>query len=352
VEFPTALRAPVATYETQFGCVPRPTHTNTGRDVMQYEVCGHRWADLSAPDYGAALLNDCKYGYSIRGGALRLSLLRAPKAPDPTADMGRHVFKYAFLPHCGHVTGSAAAGGEVLAAAAALNNALVAQPASLPVLQLPRGQALAAAGTGGAKVAGGGGAAVGGAGGLRGRVGESAGGSAAAATSAVVARLRPPTKWRYVSLAAAEDAAVGAAGTGADAGGAATTSVVLDTIKVAEDGSGAPGAPPRVIVRLYEALGRAARVNVRVGGVTLAGAAAVNLLEEAPGREGIAVGEEGAAGGEPVGDLLAAAPPGVRAAFAARGGPAAPVPALADDGAAVQLGLAPFQIATLRLALT
>jgi alpha-mannosidase len=32
---------------------------------------------------------------------LRISLLRAPKSPDPDADMGSHAFAYALLPHAG-----------------------------------------------------------------------------------------------------------------------------------------------------------------------------------------------------------------------------------------------------------
>jgi alpha-mannosidase len=56
---------------------------------------------LSESDYGVALLNDCKYGYDIRGNVMRLSLLRAPTAPDATADRGRHEFVYALLPHGG-----------------------------------------------------------------------------------------------------------------------------------------------------------------------------------------------------------------------------------------------------------
>jgi alpha-mannosidase len=64
-------------------------------------VCGHRWADLGEGGYGVALLNDCKYGYDIRGHVMRLSLLRSPAWPDPAADQGRHEFRYALLPHRG-----------------------------------------------------------------------------------------------------------------------------------------------------------------------------------------------------------------------------------------------------------
>jgi alpha-mannosidase len=99
VAFPVAVHSPRATYEIQFGHVERSTHANTSWDQARFEVCGHRWADLGEAGYGVALLNDCKYGYDIRGSVMRLSLLRAPTHPDPTADRGAHRFTYALMPH-------------------------------------------------------------------------------------------------------------------------------------------------------------------------------------------------------------------------------------------------------------
>jgi alpha-mannosidase len=99
VAFPVAVRSPQATYEIQFGHVERTTHSNTSWDQARFEVCGHRWADLGEAGYGVALMNDCKYGYDIRGSVMRLSLLRAPTHPDPTADRGAHRFTYALMPH-------------------------------------------------------------------------------------------------------------------------------------------------------------------------------------------------------------------------------------------------------------
>ncbi len=101
VAFPVRVRSPRATYEIQYGNVERPTHSNTSWDLARFEVCAQKWADLSEGDYGVALLNDCKYGYDIEDGVMRLSLLRAPSAPDPTADRGEHRFTYALLPHAG-----------------------------------------------------------------------------------------------------------------------------------------------------------------------------------------------------------------------------------------------------------
>jgi alpha-mannosidase len=99
--FPLAVRSPNATYEMPFGYAERPTHYSTSIDRARYEVPGHRFADLSEHGFGAAVLTDSKYGYSCYGGDLRVSLLRSSKSPDPEADMGRHAFAYALVPHAG-----------------------------------------------------------------------------------------------------------------------------------------------------------------------------------------------------------------------------------------------------------
>ena len=101
VAFPVSVRSSRATYEIQHGHLERPTVTNTTWDEARFEVCGHRWADLSEPGYGVALLNESKYGYDILGHTIRLSLLRAPGFPDPEADQGSHHFAYALLSHEG-----------------------------------------------------------------------------------------------------------------------------------------------------------------------------------------------------------------------------------------------------------
>jgi len=104
VAFYTDIRSTKATYDIQFGHVERPTHWNSSWDWARFEVCGHKWADLSETGYGVSLLNDCKYGHSIKDNAMKLSLLRSPKAPDTEADMGEHEFTYALYPHIGAVT--------------------------------------------------------------------------------------------------------------------------------------------------------------------------------------------------------------------------------------------------------
>ena len=88
-----------ASYESQFGIVKRPTHYNTSWDHAKFEVVCHKWADLSEFGYGVSILNDSKYGFATLGNVMRLSLLRSAKAPDEHADMGRHIIRYALLPH-------------------------------------------------------------------------------------------------------------------------------------------------------------------------------------------------------------------------------------------------------------
>lgn len=106
VEFPVDIRNTEASYETQFGIVRRPTHYNTTWDMAKFEVCCHKFADLSEHGYGVSILNESKYGFATVGNLMRLSLLRAPKAPDAHADMGRHKMKWAILPHEGELGSS------------------------------------------------------------------------------------------------------------------------------------------------------------------------------------------------------------------------------------------------------
>uniref|UniRef100_A0A0R3S005 alpha-mannosidase n=1 Tax=Elaeophora elaphi TaxID=1147741 RepID=A0A0R3S005_9BILA len=101
VEFPANVDNMDAYYDIQFGHVKRPTHRNTSWDAAKYEVVGHKWMALNEFDRGIALLNDCKYGHSCIGNTMTLSLLRASKIPDDTADIGEHRFSYALYPFIG-----------------------------------------------------------------------------------------------------------------------------------------------------------------------------------------------------------------------------------------------------------
>lgn len=121
--FPLNIDADYATYEIPCGAIKRPTQPQEPRVKAKWEVPALRWADLSTSflkekqgevsnlpaskeeleevSYGVSLLNDCKYGYDSQSNQLRLTLLRSPKWPDPTADRGEHKFTYALYPHTG-----------------------------------------------------------------------------------------------------------------------------------------------------------------------------------------------------------------------------------------------------------
>ena len=99
VHFPTTITNEQATFDIQYGHVKRNTHKNTSWDKAKFEVVGHKYADLSNNDYGVALMNDCKYGYSIFDNTIDLNLLRSPNNPDADADIGYHEFVYSFYPH-------------------------------------------------------------------------------------------------------------------------------------------------------------------------------------------------------------------------------------------------------------
>lgn len=105
--FPIDIRAPHSSAEIQFGHIQRPTHTNTSWEAARFEVSGHRWVHVAEPGYGVAVINDSTYGHDVTrtvredGGTttkVSLSLVRAPRIPDPEADQGKHRFTYSLLP--------------------------------------------------------------------------------------------------------------------------------------------------------------------------------------------------------------------------------------------------------------
>lgn len=99
--FPVDIRTTRATYDIQFGNVERPTIRNNSWEEAKFEVCAHKWGDISEADYGVSLLNDCKYGYSAEENVITLSLLKCATYPNPDADRGISEFTYSLFPHKG-----------------------------------------------------------------------------------------------------------------------------------------------------------------------------------------------------------------------------------------------------------
>ena len=101
IAFPFNVHATKAVYDIQFGNIERNTHKNTSWDAAKFEVCGHKWVDLSEYNYGVSLLNDCKYGFSVRENTLTLTALKCGTHPNEEADQGYHEFSYSIYPHRG-----------------------------------------------------------------------------------------------------------------------------------------------------------------------------------------------------------------------------------------------------------
>lgn len=96
VEFPVDVQVTEGINEIQFGYMTHPTHRSRPYDADRFEVCNQRYSALVDQSHGAAVLNDCKYGISMNGNAMQLTLLRAGASPEMRADQGRHTFTYGF----------------------------------------------------------------------------------------------------------------------------------------------------------------------------------------------------------------------------------------------------------------
>jgi alpha-mannosidase len=107
--FPVDVSSPVATYEIPYGYMVREANGN--------EDPGQRWIDVTGKrnsnNYGLTVINDAKYGYSVLGSDMRISVVRSavfahhdPKVLDMNAehlwmDQGIQTFRMLLVPHSG-----------------------------------------------------------------------------------------------------------------------------------------------------------------------------------------------------------------------------------------------------------
>ena len=120
VAFPLDIRAEHAIAETQFGYHKRVTHVNTSWEAAKFETSMHRFVLAEEPGFGAALINDSIYGFDVTRDAkdaqvtttMRLSLLRAPRFPDPETDQGVQTHRYGLV--IGADVATATAAGALL----------------------------------------------------------------------------------------------------------------------------------------------------------------------------------------------------------------------------------------------
>lgn len=128
--FPLNVKADKVTAEIQFGNVSRTLKPKTSWDKARFEMCAHRWVDMSEPEseggkFGVAILNDCKYGYDAKDSTIRLTLLKSGIYPNPEADNGHHHFTYSLYTHKGDYRQ-----GKVIEEAENLNRPLILIPAA------------------------------------------------------------------------------------------------------------------------------------------------------------------------------------------------------------------------------
>ncbi len=109
LSFPVAVMEPRSTYEIGYGNIVRPTNGD--------ENPGQRWIDVSGATantpYGLAVINDAKYGYSVDGNDMRISVVRGaayanhqPHVLDPHLDhlwqdQGVQSLRLLLVPHQG-----------------------------------------------------------------------------------------------------------------------------------------------------------------------------------------------------------------------------------------------------------
>jgi alpha-mannosidase len=99
--FPVDIHSDKATFDIQYGNMERPTHWNTSWDFAKFETAAHKWVDISEDDYGISLLNESKYGYDVKDGVIRISLIKSAVYPNTEADREVHEFTYSLYPHKG-----------------------------------------------------------------------------------------------------------------------------------------------------------------------------------------------------------------------------------------------------------
>ncbi|MGC9771601.1 alpha-mannosidase [Fervidobacterium islandicum] len=99
VKFPTNVLSRIAKFDIDGGYIERATHRNTNFEKARFEVLAHRWVDISQYDFGVSIINDGKYGHSVEGSNIELTVLKAGIYPDFYDDEGKQEFSYAIYLH-------------------------------------------------------------------------------------------------------------------------------------------------------------------------------------------------------------------------------------------------------------
>lgn len=95
--FPIKVKNPKVNYEIPFGFIERNHPGKTEVEKAKTEVPALKWVELHDKNLSAAIINNSKHGFDFKDGVLRMSLLRSPLWPDPTADRRKHQIKYSLI---------------------------------------------------------------------------------------------------------------------------------------------------------------------------------------------------------------------------------------------------------------
>lgn len=91
--FPLSIESKTYEAEIPYGTITRET---SGEEMPILN-----WVDLSDGRYGVSIINNGKYGCSVKDNTIGLTLLRSPKDPNKFADIGEHNFTYSIYFHKG-----------------------------------------------------------------------------------------------------------------------------------------------------------------------------------------------------------------------------------------------------------
>jgi len=112
LSFPINIEKPESIYEIPYGSIKRPCDGK--------ENSGQMWLAVTGKDYSVILFNDSKYGFSVRGAEMRMTVARSPIYADHCGvrrperdydylDTGEQRFSYALYGQNGILSRAAAA---------------------------------------------------------------------------------------------------------------------------------------------------------------------------------------------------------------------------------------------------
>ena len=83
VMYSTATNAEITTADASYCAIESKTNPNVPCDIARYEKICHNYFDLSTPDkkWGLAIINEGKYAFDVKGGNMRLTMLRVCRYP-------------------------------------------------------------------------------------------------------------------------------------------------------------------------------------------------------------------------------------------------------------------------------